>query len=185
MQGYPHRSIRRFPFPLPASSIRLRGFDETTNMRSDLWTDHAVFLAHLGSTLALVGLIWTVQVVQYPLFARVGAESFTDYHAGHSARISWIVLPLMLVELVTAIALVLAPPPGVSPASVWIGLGLVGVIWLSTFLLQVPRHSLLGEGFDADAHRFLVASNWLRTAAWTLRGALVLSWVARVSRGAS
>ena len=31
-----------------------------------------VFLLHLGATLALVGLIWTVQVVHYPLFAGVG-----------------------------------------------------------------------------------------------------------------
>jgi hypothetical protein len=52
------------------------------------------------------------------------------------------------------------------------------VIWLSTLLLQVPQHNTLGAGFDDAAHRTLVLTNWLRTAAWTLRSLLVLWMVA-------
>ena len=33
----------------------------------------ALLAAHAAATWALVGLIWTVQVVHYPLFALVGA----------------------------------------------------------------------------------------------------------------
>ena len=33
-----------------------------------------VLLAHVAATLYLVGLIWVVQGVHYPLFARVGPE---------------------------------------------------------------------------------------------------------------
>lgn len=56
------------------------------------------------------------------------------------------------------------------------GLALVAVIWLSTALLQVPCHELLCVGFDPAVHQRLVWTNWIRTAAWSLRGFLVL-WV--------
>jgi hypothetical protein len=42
----------------------------------------------------------------------------------------------------------------------------------------VPAHGRLAEGFDAGVHARLVATNWIRTMAWTLRGALVVWWVA-------
>ena len=45
-------------------------------------------LLQLGTTLPLVGLIWLVQVVSYPLFARVGAAEFPAYHAAHARLIS-------------------------------------------------------------------------------------------------
>ena len=141
------------------------------------WLAHWVLLVHTGATCALVGLIWMVQVVQYPLFSRIGDE-FTSYHAGHATRISVVVIPLMFGEAITAVWLVVTPPAGLAPASTWLGLALVGVIWLSTFVLQVPAHRILSRGFDRQAHRLLVVSNWIRTVAWTARGVLVLSWMA-------
>ncbi|MEM1203495.1 MAG: hypothetical protein AAGN66_09740 [Acidobacteriota bacterium] len=141
-------------------------------MSTDL--GHLTFLLQLGATLALTGLIWTIQVVQYPLFAKVGAEAFTGYHVGHSQRITWVVVPLMLAELATALAWMTSRPAGVPAWAAWLGLGLVAVVWLSTAFLQVPQHGILSVGFDPGAHRFLVVSNWLRTAAWSARGLLML-----------
>ena len=46
-------------------------------------------------------------------------------------------------------------------------------------LASVPMHERLGRGFDPAAHRRLVATNWIRTIAWTARGALVL-WMLAV-----
>lgn len=140
----------------------------------------SLLLAQAATTLPLVGLIWIIQIVQYPLFSRVGDAAFVSYHAGHSERITWVVAPLMLVELVTAILLLIRTEPPVSAAAAWLGAGLVGVIWLSTAFLQVPRHAELGGGFDAATHQFLVTSNWLRTFAWTARGALVLWWLSQL-----
>ena len=37
-----------------------------------------VLLTHLAATLYMVGVIWFVQVVHYPLFARAGAEGFAS-----------------------------------------------------------------------------------------------------------
>ena len=142
--------------------------------------ERLLWLVHAASTLFMVGVIAVIQVVHYPLFARVGAASFPPYAAEHGWRITWVVAGPMLVELVTAIWLVFRPlPPGVPSWMAWAGLAAVGGLWLSTFLLQVPQHEVLRVGFDSEAHRRLVLSNWLRTVLWSLRGVWVLYLLAR------
>jgi hypothetical protein len=133
-----------------------------------------VLLAHVGATLFMVGLIWFVQVVHYPLFGSVGREGFAEYSQAHSRLTGFVVGPPMLVEAGTAVALVVRPPEGVPFSLPLLGLGLLAVVWLSTALLQSPQHTVLGRGFVAASHRFLVVSNWVRTACWTARGVLVL-----------
>ena len=145
------------------------------------WLVPAVFVAHLAATLVMVGVIWFVQVVHYPLFAGVGAAGFRGYAAAHGRRTTWVVAPPMLVELGTGVALVWRRPD-VMPASwAWAGAALVAVVWAATFGLAVPRHTELGGGFDPRAHRRLVRTNWVRTVAWTVRGALVVIVVARMA----
>ncbi|MGI8650815.1 MAG: hypothetical protein ACR2KW_10635 [Rubrobacter sp.] len=134
----------------------------------------ALLLVNLASTLFMVGVIWFVQIVHYPLFSRVGTPGFVAYEDDHSRLTGYVVGPPMLLEAATALALLTFRPTGVPASLLWVGFGLVVVIWASTALLQIPRHTALGTGFDERAHRFLVASNWVRTIAWTLRGALVL-----------
>lgn len=127
-----------------------------------------LFFAHAAATWALVGLIWTVQLVHYPLFAEVGPEHFGGYHARHTRQITWVVAPLMGVELVSAVLLFAE-----GHREFWFlasGVALA-LNWLSTWLVQIPLHNRLATGFDSEAHRRLVKTNWLRTAAWTLRGA--------------
>jgi hypothetical protein len=133
-----------------------------------------VLLAHVGATLFMVGLIWFVQIVHYPLFGSVGREGFAEYSTAHSRLTGFVVGPPMLLEAGTAVALVLRPPEGVPFSLPLLGLVLLAVVWLSTAFLQSPQHGVLGRGFAAAPHRFLVASNWVRTACWTARGLLVL-----------
>ena len=130
--------------------------------------------ANLVTTLYMVGLIWFVQVVHYPLLAQVGEREFAAFEQAHVTRIWPVVGPPMLVELATTLLLAVMAPAGVPPAAAWLGVALLLVVWVSTGLLQVPSHRRLGAGFDADVHRRLVTTNWIRTAAWTARGALVV-----------
>jgi len=136
-----------------------------------------LFLAHLGSSLYMVGLIWFVQVVHYPLFAGVGNLEFPSYEQRHTARTTWVVAPPMLIQGGTAVLLIWFSPISVAAWSLWTGLGLLGICWLSTAFIQVPCHESLSKVFDPLIHQRLVWTNWLRTAAWTLHGVLVL-WMA-------
>jgi len=144
-----------------------------------------VLLTHFASTFYMVGLVWFVQRVHYPLFASVGTQHFLAYQHAHVSHTSTVVGPPMLIEAATALALVMLPPPNVPHLLPWLGVGLLAAIWLSTSLLQVPRHRELESGFDASAHRRLVDTNWIRTSAWSLRGLLVLWIVSRAWAGAS
>jgi len=136
-----------------------------------------LFLAHLGSSLYMVGLIWFVQVVHYPLLAHIGSQEFSPYEQRHTALTTWVVAPPMLIEGATAVLLFWFRPREVSNGSLGIGLSLLAVIWLSTAFIQVPCHEVLSKTFDPVVHQRLVWTNWLRTAAWSLRGGLVL-WMA-------
>ena len=52
-------------------------------------------------------------------------------------------------------------------------LGLVVLIWISTAALQAPCHQTLSQGFDAAVDRRLTTTNWIRTAAWTIRALML------------
>jgi hypothetical protein len=132
------------------------------------------FLVNVATGFALFGLIWTIQVDVYPLFGCTGERAFAEFHRQHSNRITLVVAPLMLAELASSIALVVAPPEWAPAWAFWAGLGLVLAAWGSTAFIQVPAHGALGAGFDAAVHRRLVATNWIRTAAWTGRAAILL-----------
>ena len=132
-----------------------------------------ILLTQVFATLFMVGLIWFVQIVHYPLYAHVGREQFPEYEALHNRMTTWVVGPAMLVELVTAV-LLLKYSPNTSSMLAWTGLGLLIVIWISTAALSVPAHDVLTAGFSDEAYRKLVNTNWIRTVAWTARGVIVM-----------
>lgn len=53
--------------------------------------------------------------------------------------------------------------PGYSRARFWL------VVWASNWTVQVACQNRLVMAFDLDAHRRLVATNWMRTGLWTAR----------------
>lgn len=141
-----------------------------------------VVLAHAAATLVLVGLIWTIQVVHYPLFALVGRDGFAAYEAAHSARITAVIALPWAVQGLTTAALLLSRPDGLPTWLVWAAGVLAAIPVAVTVLVSVPAHSALAGGFDAAAHARLVGTNWLRTAAWTAHGAVAVAMLAVLLR---
>lgn len=134
----------------------------------------AILVANVLVTGYLTGLIWCIQRVHYPLFAEVGKGSFARYHSLHVHLISPIVAAPMIAELGLSVLLIRFHPAAFPTPLAWLCCGLVGLIWLSTYFLSVPLHARLDQvGYDAGYIHRLVAMNWLRTAGWTLRLALL------------
>ena len=129
-----------------------------------------LFVAHAALTWAMAGLIWTIQLVHYPLFSGVPADRFPAWHRRHTRRITVLAAPGMLGEALTAGLLLLAGCR--EPAFLW-SLPLLAVVFASTFLVQVPLHGRLAAGWDPGAHTALVRTNWWRTAAWSARAMLL------------
>lgn len=133
-----------------------------------------VLLTALAATLFMTGLIWFVQIVHYFLFDQIGTTPFATYERMHTHRTTLVVMPVMLLELVATGALLQIRPAYLPSWMAWAALLLLGLIWASTFFIQVPLHGRLSAGFDPEAYGQLVSSNWLRTWAWTVKSALLL-----------
>ena len=132
------------------------------------------FIACLGSTAFMTGLIWFVEVVHYPLMDRVGREGFAAYHADHTRLTGRVVFIPMVVELLSAAWLVADRPAWLAPGLAWAGLTMALVTWGVTGLASVPAHHRLAAGFDPEWHRWLVTTNLVRTVAWTTHAAILL-----------
>ncbi len=140
-----------------------------------------ILLLNAASTLFMVGLIWFVQIVHYPLMDSVGDESTMAYQERHQKKTTLVVGPPMLIEAFTSVLLIWFLPLH-NTAFLLLGVALLFIIWVSTALLQIPCHSQLSRGFDVKVHKKLVYSNWIRTVCWSLRGILVCSYVAEFVR---
>lgn len=134
----------------------------------------SILAIHIAATVAMVGIIWSVQWVQYPLFAQVEGAQFRGYHDAHMRRIGNVVGPLMILEAGTGVLLV-ANSALISNLGFLVSLVLLAVIWGSTFVVQIPLHRRLGATFSKDDVQRLVRSNWLRTIPWTARALLLFT----------
>jgi hypothetical protein len=136
-------------------------------------SESVLLFSHLFSTLLMVGIIWFVQLVHYPLMACVGADHFRRYSQLHQSRATVVVTGPMLVEAVSAICLFIWFPAFRSSWAFLAATGLLGLIWVSTTWWQVPLHRSPASGYDDRKIRRLVQTNWLRTLAWSARGILI------------
>ncbi|MEP1126395.1 MAG: hypothetical protein ABJH68_21130 [Ilumatobacter sp.] len=146
--------------------------------------DALVLVGALGATWAMTGVIWVIQLVHYPIFDAVDRGTDDDlwrrFGDRHRRAISLVVGPFMLVEGVTGIWLVADPPGSMSVFPPLVAALLMALAYGTTALVSVPLHERLTASFDADAHRRLCSTNWIRTGAWTAR-AVVIAVIAVVA----
>ncbi len=140
-------------------------------------------LANLLLAAFMVGVIWLVQLVVYPMFMDAGPEAFPAWETEHSRRIQLVVGPAILLQLVVALALVArsvddAAERRLCAANLLALLVAVG----ATGLVSVPLHDELSGGFSASTIDTLVQTNWIRTAAWSLQLLPALVLAGRASR---
>lgn len=111
----------------------------------------------------VLGQIWLVQIVVYPLFAQVGEADYVRYHSFYSRRIPLpVILPGFASFLLPVALAFFGPgvPAWMSAANV--ACGLIGL--LVTVLLEIPRHGRLVKGSKNDATiAELIRYNWPRT----------------------
>ena len=88
-------------------------------------------LLNLAVSCFMLGVIWLIQVVSYPLFSYVNTNGFKKYHSDHMEKITPLLSIVMLPEAVVALRLLLYNPRK-SGFLLAINLCLVGFIWIST-----------------------------------------------------
>lgn len=131
----------------------------------------------LFSTLYNVGVIWFLQLNHYPLYAKVGCGEFRDYMTTHNRRI---LLPIVLpsiIALAASLLLLWQRPFGVPIWGVSAIIFFNLVILLSTISVQGKAHNALArDGYSESLVQKIIHTNWIRTAAWTING-LLLIWM--------
>ena len=113
----------------------------------------------------MMGVIITTQIVSYPLFLCLTKSDFETYHSTYVNKISFIVMPIMLSELVLSIILLSI----IQNFSSVIILSSMLLIFLSTLFLQVPIHQKLEDGYNSQSIYYLINTNWIRTFLWVIK----------------
>lgn len=131
----------------------------------------------------MVGLIWTIHTVHYPLFTRVGANGYTVFQAEHVERIGRLLLVPWATEGVAAALILLyvvstrdrdaALPTLIASVA-------MGIVLIISGFWSAPAHAELADGFDPDVHARLMTADLIRTLAWTVRGACAI-WITAVA----
>ncbi|QIN82338.1 hypothetical protein GBA63_06495 [Rubrobacter tropicus] len=135
---------------------------------------HLFLIAWTGLIFAVLGEIWLVQIVVYPLFGKVGEAEYTAYHKFYSSRIPLPVIVPGFASFLLTIPLVFLAPESVP---LWMLLanlacGVVGL--LVTVALEIPRHARLENGGkQVKVIRELVRYNWPRT--FSITGSALLT----------
>ncbi len=134
---------------------------------------------HAASTLFMVGLIWTIHYVHYPLFAYVGESTYTSFQAEHVARIGKLLFVPWLTEGITLLGILVLAFLGGHKAwkvpAIINGPAMAVVLLISGFW-SAPAHAKLADGFDKSILDQLMAANLVRTLAWTVCGVCAI-WV--------
>ena len=128
----------------------------------------------------MVGLIWFVQRVHYPLLAKFNVGQQREVGNEHQRRTSQVVALPRLIEGVSTLVLLVDRPEQVTLVLPWLGAFLLAISLGSTIFLSVPLHQKMVDQPSAEIGVKLVATNWPRTMSWTIRGVVCLVMCAQV-----
>lgn len=149
--------------------------DNLTASTTSMETSQVILLLWSALVFWVLGQIWLVQVVVYPLFSKVGRDDYVDYHGFYSRHIPLPVIIPGFASFLLPLPLALygpAFPVWISGAN--IAAGSVGL--LVTVLLEIPRHARLQKNGKSDTTiGELIRYNWPRTLSITAQGMIALA----------
>lgn len=109
--------------------------------------------------------IWAVQLVIYPSFGYYSKVNLSIWHISYTKRVTLIVLPLMVGQLVLGVIHIWVLQNWYTLVS----LAIMITLWLLTFLVFVPLHQRIDTNNTTEnVCEKLVTKNWIRTLLWTL-----------------
>ena len=127
---------------------------------------------HLIATSMMVAIIWMVQILHYPSFLFVDKKQYTEFQQFHMKKISYIIVPIMLLELFSGFGILFYIEK--AQLSLYASLILLVLIWVITGLFFTKYHTELSKKYNRNTILRLIRFNWIRTVLWTIRLAFLL-----------
>ena len=137
----------------------------------NIFNEQNILAMHLLMASIMVGVIWVIQLVHYPSFRFTDKEKYVSFQIFHMRNISFIVMPVMILEFLSGLVLVLYNNNHES--LLMVSFFLLLIIWLVTALFFAQIHQKLSKGYDETLVTKLVSLNWIRTLLWTVRSFII------------
>ena len=137
----------------------------------NIFNEQSMLAMHLVLASIMVGVIWVIQLVHYPSFRFTDREKYVSFQIFHMRNISFIVVPVMILEFLSGLLLVLYHSN--QESLLRISFILLLIIWLVTAMFFAQIHQKLSKGYDETLVRNLVSLNWIRTLLWTIRTIII------------
>lgn len=144
------------------------------------------FVITLALTRYMTGMIWSMQILEYPLFALVGPKEFPAYHQRHNRGLPLLVILPSVGAFLSAVVLIFTRP---ARLPLWASIVIAALdlcIVAVTAAREAPLHARLDrEGYSPTVIRQLVLGNWIRTLLWTVTAIILLVLTAQFVAAAS
>ena len=129
-----------------------------------------LFLIQIISNSILIGVLIITQIISYPSLSSIDKTFFEKYHKNYVNRISYVVIPLMLIELFSLVYLTFY----ISDLFMIKSLLILLTIWLFTFICIIPLHNSLSNKRSYDIINRLINYNWFRTILWSIKLIIII-----------
>ena len=130
-----------------------------------------LFKINFISTSVMSGVIWVIQLLHYPSFHFIDDQKYIEFQHFHMQRISFIVIPVMIIEFASALLLAYFFRSSLTIILLALLLG----VWAVTFIFFTNMHQKLTNGYNQGIVDRLIQINWFRTTLWSLRLIILLS----------
>ena len=121
--------------------------------RDDRFSSHT-----LGLTWYMTGMIWSMQLREYPLFALVGPKEFPAYHRRHNRGLPLLVILPSLAAFTSAVVVIFTRP---ARLPLWASLvvAVLDLCVIATVVREAPLHAQLALGRRTSLRSF---ANWCK-----------------------
>jgi hypothetical protein len=139
-----------------------------------------ILLTTFAATFYSVGNIWMTQF-GWRLWPYVAPNDFAAYHNAWWAMIKPVIFPMAAIGVFGSIALIWFRPEGVTPAPVWLNIGLHGATYTLTaiFWARWQAHTQFARLPDGSLDQIYVramSTHWIRATLISLNG-LAVFWM--------
>ena len=131
----------------------------------------AILFFHFFLTFFMTGIIWLIQLIHYPSFSFIDKNMYSKFQTFHMNRISFLVGPIMILELLSGFYLLLF---FYSESNFFVINFILNILILNmTIIVFATIHKKLIEGFKFSLFAKLISMNWIRTILWSMKSIFI------------